>query len=453
MTQQLPRTRENMRHGFLLRAELQRLAAHRMRQGWTIDSAWLYVAAATIDAVAPGKVPQAVGPTGTVFQQEYWKSWPRCLPENFLAAGTHAIAANLDEVPDTIVTGARKACADVQRRRHRGFLTAETIGRLLGLTVEERRLLRLTHIDAVDEPKAKREAAVKERRKARDRARAETKRRTAGVRPRGASIAEQAREAGISVGAMRVRLCRERAKLGAPVTRKSPRTEGDAVTRKSPLDEEWKYNSKSINCEGFLPPVTRKSPHKYPEDTNLRTRDVGNGAPSGARRPPTNGNGILSGDFDCAIDDLALRLAAFDDGESSKPDSAACEPELLASLNYDAGLEPIIDEPPPETPLPPPMAADGDLTELDWGSPDSEPECPLEQLPAMWRGFVARVREIFSEDPDEPDWQRHARADNTVAGRLYEAGLPMDSSDRKAAIRRALEVITASRELVSEDHH
>ena len=126
---------------------------------------------------------------GRPLQKPPIAAWPNCTAQAALEdLGFQRYAP--DWPREAIGSGVDKA-----RRRQRktdSFLRADAMAKLLDVARFERDRLKLTHIGAVDFPKAVRDKARKERKRQRDRARAAQKRRDAKATPRAQYEAQSA---------------------------------------------------------------------------------------------------------------------------------------------------------------------------------------------------------------------------------------------------------------------
>lgn len=297
-TSPLPRSPSTMRHGWLLRGELQRLAASRRERGEPIDwTQWCYIAAATLDAIRPGRDRIVMMASGCPYAGRYFRTWAECLPQNLLCEGRNRLALTLEEVPDDILRAAEAACKTVGKRRHRTFLKGSTIGRLLGVTSPERQRLGLRIIIAMDDDISIKRAAV-ERKRERDRLRDERKRRAAGAKPRGETIAEQAKKLGIS----RAALVKRRQRESQNVHTSSPLDEAENVHNSSPLHEPSKmienqsdsaieathvHSSSRDKYYVVVSSVTPAQPSEEPQDRASGQAAITKDAPSGEDRDRT----------------------------------------------------------------------------------------------------------------------------------------------------------------------
>lgn len=232
-TPPLPRTGPNMRHGWLVRGELQRLAKARLESGAALDwSVWGYCIGCTLDAVEAGRNRIPTMPNGHAYGGNYFKTWAAATAFASLVAGGNAVAASLDEVPDGILAAVEKGCQRARARRHHRFLKGATIGRLLAVTDAERLAgdIRIIHAASATE----KGSPVLDRKRERDRLRDAAKRRAAGAKPRSETIAAEARRMGISPKALQKKRQRERAKT-THVSNSSPVAEPQNVSNSSPL--------------------------------------------------------------------------------------------------------------------------------------------------------------------------------------------------------------------------
>lgn len=299
----LPRTREAKRYGWLIKAEGQKVLKSRLKRGEPIDLYQAaYCIAVAIDAVAPGRDRLVMMDNGHAYGGVYWQSWGECSPFNVLCTGANRLALSLHEVPDDLLRATERACKDARARLRHKFHKGKTIGRLLGVTSEERKRLGLRIIGAVDADKSKLKEAAVEKKREHDRIRAETKRRDAGAKARKESIAEKARELGISPGAMRVRLHRERLKCNGFVAK----YEGVACNGFVAPIETSEAIEETRDCGANSAHVTVSSRHKYCETISLAAHDH----PSGETQPAGNADG----------NPVPAAL------ESAAPDAPAAEP-------------------------------------------------------------------------------------------------------------------------------
>jgi hypothetical protein len=424
----LPRNKATMLHGWLLRAELQKIAQARLERGEPIDwTKWCWIAAATMDAIQPGRERVLMMPSGHAYGGRYYRTWAQCQPRGFLCDGKHRLALTLDEVPDAILRAARAACERAGKRRFRIFMKGSTIARLLGVTSAERKRLGLRLIGSVDADKPKLKGAAMDRKKERDRLRDERKRREAGARPRGESLAQQARDMGISPATLRKRMQRERERVTVDVTLSSPLYSAENVTLSSPSYEtENTFEKQSVNAYE-MQHVTLSSPHKYTEGISLATVES---APHGSEQP-------MASDGAEAPAPLKARGALPDDRDIY----AVAVPQFDGAVDLDEAPAPIpIDD---QSPFDGPatydercyrsvLPAENEYADRDEAPPPrgATPRAPLPPRPDLPESIPGR--NLIQALGPELGHLVHLKA-HSCASAMLKARSPFDSAEGNAA--------------------